>query len=256
MPGEDLVRCAAALGAASYAQWNGRARCVLRAAWREAALEQDHAVRAEPQVRKTHRLHGRRDRTRVHEVNVLANASDRHMRAKWLVVEADGAAAKLGANALAKGQQVRRAGTDPEPDHSRSAGGREATGAVELDVECVDAARGCLGRGAHIGEPLVGCLPKESQRDVHELRLHATKRGKVRGAAEGRLGDLRWKWERDEEPYPRRLEPCGVRLVSDEQSDEHHSEKATEAGERGRADPLAARDAFPCVGDQSTHDTR
>jgi hypothetical protein len=58
-------------------------------------------------------------------------------------------------------------------------------------------------------------LPEERQRDVHELRLHATKRRKVRGAAKRRLGDLGCKWERDEEPYPRRLEPCGVRLVSD-----------------------------------------
>jgi hypothetical protein len=166
-------------------------------------------------VRKTHRFHGRRDRARVNEVDVLANASDRHMCAEWFVVESDGAAAKLDANVLAQGQQVRSAGTDPKPDDSRSAGGREATGAIQLDVECGDAARGSLGRGDRVSEPLVRCLTKESQRDVHELRLHAAKRGKVRGAAERRLSDLGWKWERDEEPYPRRLEPCGVRLVSD-----------------------------------------
>ena len=166
-------------------------------------------------MRKTHRLHRRRDRTRVHKVDVLTNASDRDMRTERFVVEPDRAAAKLDANVLAQRQQVRRAGTDPEPDHSRSAGGWKTTGAVKFDVECVDAARGCLGGGGHIIEPLVGCLTEERQRDVHELRLHATKRGKVRCAAERCLGDLGWKWERDEEPYPRRLEPRGVRLVSD-----------------------------------------
>jgi hypothetical protein len=166
-------------------------------------------------MRKTHRLHRRRDRTRVHEVDVLTNAPDRHMRAQGFVVESNGAAAKLGANVLAKCQQVRRTGTEAKPDDSWTTGGREATGTVQLDVERGDAARGCLGRSGHISEPLVGSLTEERQRDVHELRLHATKRGKVRGATERRLGDLGWKWERDEEPYPRRLEPCGVRLVSD-----------------------------------------
>ena len=183
-----------ALRAASNAQWNGRARCVLRAARGEAALEHDHAVGTESQMRKTHRFHGRRDRARVNEVDILANASDRHMRAERFVVEPDRPAPKLGANVLAKGQQVRRAGTEAKPDDSRTTRGREATGAVKLDVERGDAARGCLGRGDHVSEPLVGNLTEERQRDVHELRLHATKRGKVRGAAERRLGDLGWKW--------------------------------------------------------------
>jgi hypothetical protein len=162
-----------ALRAASYAQWKGRARCVLRAAWREATLEHDHLVGTESQMRKTHRLHRSRDRTRVNEVDVLPNASDRHVRAERFVVEPDRAAAKLRTNVLAKGEQVRRACTEAKPDDSRTPRWREATGAVELDVECGDAARGCLGRGDHVSEPLVRALTEERQRDVHELRLHA-----------------------------------------------------------------------------------
>jgi len=247
----------AVLGTASYPQRHDRARCVLRAAWREAALEHNDAVRTEPQMRKAHRLHRGCDRARVHNANVLANASDRHVRAKRFVVEPDRAMAELGTNALAERQQVRRARSDPEPNDTRTTGRRKATGTIKLDVERGHAARCSLHGCSRVSEPLVGCLPEERQRDVHELRLHAAKRGKVRGAAECCLGDFGWKWERDEEPYARRLEPCGVRLVSDQQSDEHDPEKATEAGERGRADPLAARDAFPCVCDQSTHcDTR
>ena len=81
---------------------------------------------------------------------------------------------------------------------------------------------------------------------------------KIRRAAEDRFGDLGWEWERDEEPYPRRLEPCGgepycVSFVRDELRDEHHSEKAAKARERGHAKALALRDAFPCVGDQCSH---
>jgi hypothetical protein len=68
---------------------------------------------------------------------------------------------------------------------------------------------------------------------VHELRLHASERGKIRGAAECRFRDLGGEWERDEEPYPRRLEPCGVCLVRDKQRDEHDPEKTAEACERG-----------------------
>ena len=207
--------CPSALGTPSQPQGNGRARRVLRAAWREATLEHDDAVSAEPQMWKTHGLHGCRDRTCVHEINVLANAPDRDVRPQRFVVEPDGAAAKLGANVLAERQQVRRAGTDPEPDDSRTAGRRKAAGTVQLDVERGDTSRGCLGRCGHISQPLIRGFTEERQRDVHELRLHAAKRGKVRGAAECRLGDLGWEWERDEEPYPRRLEPCGVRLVSD-----------------------------------------
>ena len=92
---------------------------------------------------------------------------------------------------------------------------------------------------------------------MHELRLYASKSGQVRSAAECRLGDLGGEWERDEEPYARRLEPRGVRLVRDKQRDERHPENAAEARERGDAETLAACDAFPCVGDQSSHcDTR
>ena len=166
-------------------------------------------------MRKTHRLHGRRDRARINEIDVLANASDRDVRPQRFVVERDRAATKFGANVLADRQQVRRARTKAEPNDTRSAGGWKATRTVQLDVERGDAARRCLGRGGDVSEPLVRCLTKERQRDMHELRLHAAKRGEIRGAAERRLGDLGWKWERDEEPYPRRLEPCGVRLVSD-----------------------------------------
>ena len=156
-------------------------------------------------MRKTHCFHGRRDRTRVNEVDALANASDRHVRTKRLVVESDGAAAKLSANMLAKCQQVRRTCTDPEPNDSRSAGRRKTPGTIELDVERPHAARGCLDRRGHVSKPFVRCLTEERQRDVHELRLHAAKRGKVRGAAECRLGGLGWEWERDEEPYPRKV---------------------------------------------------
>jgi hypothetical protein len=166
-------------------------------------------------MRKTHRFHGRRDRARVNEVDVLPSAPDRDVRAQWFVIESDRAVAKLGANALAERQQVRRTRTDPKPNDSRTAGGRKAPGTIELDVERPHAARGCLDRRGHVSKPLVRCLTEERQSDVHELRLHAAKRGQIRGAAECRLGDLGWKWERDEEPYPRRLEPCGVRLVSD-----------------------------------------
>src|SRR5437773_7996717 len=88
---------------------------------------------------------------------------------------------------------------------------------------------------------------------MHELRLYASKSGQVRSAAECRLGDLGGKWERDEEPYPRRLEPRGVRLVRDKQRDERDPENAAEARERRNAETLAACDAFPCVGDQCTH---
>jgi hypothetical protein len=80
----------------------------------------------------------------------------------------------------------------------------------------------------------------------------------IRRAAEHRLGDLGWKWKRDEEPYPRRLEPrgakpCGVCFVRDKLRDEHHSEKTAEACERDHADTLVVPDAFPCVGDQCSH---
>ena len=202
------------LGGAADPERHDRPRCVLRATRREATLEHDKVVRAEPQMRKTHRLHGRGDRARINEVNVLANASDRDVRAQRFVVETDRASAKLGANVLAERQQVWRARTKAKPDDTRTAGRRKATGTVQLDVERGDAARGCLGRSGHVSEPLVGRLTEERERDVHEFRLDAMQRGKVRGAAERCLGDLRWKWERDEEPYPRRLEPCGVRLVS------------------------------------------
>ena len=127
-------------------------------------------------MRKTHRFHSRRDRARVDEIDVLANAPDRDVRPQWFVIESDRAAAKLGANALAERQQVRRTRTDPKPNDSRSAGGGKATGTVQLDVEGGHAARGCLDRRGHISKPLVRCLTEEGQRDVRELRLHASKR--------------------------------------------------------------------------------
>jgi hypothetical protein len=166
-------------------------------------------------VRKAHRFHGRRDRTCVNKVDILANAADRDVRAERFVVEPDRATAELGTNVLAKRQHVRGTRADPEPNDSRSARRWKATGPVQLDVERGHAARGYLDRRGHISKPLVRRLTEERQRDVHQLRLDAAKRGKVRGAAECRLGDLGWEWERDEEPYPRRLEPCGVRLIRD-----------------------------------------
>src|SRR5687767_12454178 len=75
----------------------------------------------------------------------------------------------------------------------------------------------------------------------------------IRRAAEHRLGDLGGEWERDEEAYARRLEPCGLYFVHNKLRDEHHSEKTAEACERGYAKTLALRDAFPCVGDQCSH---
>jgi hypothetical protein len=88
---------------------------------------------------------------------------------------------------------------------------------------------------------------------MHQLGLHAAQRRKVWCAAERRFGDLDREWERDEESYPRRLEPGGVDLVSDQQGDEHDPEETAEACERGGAKTLASRDELPCVGDQSTH---
>jgi len=88
---------------------------------------------------------------------------------------------------------------------------------------------------------------------VHQLGSHTAQRGKLRRAAERRFGDLDREWKRDEESYPRRLEPGGLDLVSDKQRDEHDPEETTEAGERGGAETLASRDEFPCVGDQGTH---
>ena len=44
-----------------------------------------------------------------------------------------------------------------------------------------------------------------------------------------------------------------ARLVSNKLGDEHHSEKTAEACERGHAKTFTFRDAFPCVGDQSSH---
>jgi hypothetical protein len=93
---------------------------------------------------------------------------------------------------------------------------------------------------------------------VQQLGLDATQRRKSRGAAERRFGDLSGEWQRDEEPYPRRLEPCGgepygLSFVGDELRDEHHSEKTAKGGEGGRAKALALRDAFPCVSDQCSH---
>jgi hypothetical protein len=204
-----------------------------------------------------HRLDRGRDRSRIDERDVLADAPERDVRTEGLGVERDLVTAKLTPHAVAESQHRRGAGADPQPDDPRPAGRWKTARVVQLDVERRDRSRGCLDRGAHVSEPLFGRLPQEGQGDVHELRPHSSERGKIRGAAEHRLGDLGGEWERDEEPYPRRLERGGVRLVRDEKRDENDPEKTAEACERCSADPLAARDAFLCVGDERTHcDTR
>ncbi len=184
---------------------------------------------------------------------ILLDATERDVCAKRLGVEGDLAPRELGPNALAEREQRVRAGAYPQPHHPRTTRRRKAAGPVELDVERGNASRGGLGCRGHGRELLGGRPPDERQRHVHELGLHASKRGKVRRAAERRLCDLGGEWERDEEPYPRRLEPCGVGLVRDKQRDEHDPEKTAEACERGDTKTLAMRDALPCVGDQSTH---
>ena len=211
-------------------------------------------------MRDAHGLDGGCDRARIDELDVLADSPERDVRAERFRVERDLATGELNSYSLAERQQRRSAGADPQPNHPRPAGRRKAARSVQLNVECGHRGRGSLTGCGHVSEPLVGRSAQERQGDVHELGFDATQRGEIRCAAECRLGDLGGEWERDEDSYPRRLEPRGVRLLSDKERDEHHPEKTTEARERGDADPLAAADPFPCLGDlgdQGTHcDTR
>ena len=205
-----------------------------------------------------HGFDGCRDGPRVDERHVLASAGERDVRAERFPIERGVSTCELGADPLPQSEHGRGARADPKPHDTRLSGRREAARVVDLDIERSDAARGRLDRGRDVNEPLVGCLAEEGERDVHQLRFHATERGKIRRAAERRFCDLGGEWERDEEPYPRRLEPCGdqpcgLRLVHKKLGDEHHSEKTAEACERGHAKALAVRDAIPCVGDQSSH---
>jgi hypothetical protein len=200
-----------------------------------------------------HRLGGGRDRSGIDERDILTNAPDRHVRPKRFAVEGDVATAKLGANALPERQHRLGACTDPEVDDPRPTGRRKTARAVQLHIERGHGSRCGFDGSSRVGEPFIRRSAEERERHVHELRLHAPERGKIRRTTERRLGDLDREWECDEKPYPRRLEPCGLDLVSDKQRDEHDPEDTTETGERGGADTLAARDEFPCVGDQSTH---
>jgi len=167
-------------------------------------------------VRDSHGLDSGGDRARIHERDVLPNAAQGDVRAEGLLVECDLATTELRAEALPERENGRSTGAHPEPDNAGTTGIRKAPRPIELDVESSDLAHRGLRRGGHIREPLVGRLAQECERDVHQLRLHTAQRGKIRDRAECRLGNLGREWQRDEEPYPRRLEPCGVSLVSDE----------------------------------------
>jgi hypothetical protein len=209
-PGWNLRRFSA------HAQRRARARCVSRASWRENALEHDKGVGSEAKVRDSHGLDSGGDRARIHERDVLANAAQRDVRAEGLLVECDVATTQLRAEALPEREDGRSAGADPEPDDAGTTRIRKAPRPVELDVEGSHLAHRGLRRGSHLREPLVGRLAQECESDVHQLRFYATQSRKIRDRAECLLGDLGREWERDEEPYPRRLEPCGVSLVSDQ----------------------------------------
>jgi len=206
-------------------------------------------------MRDAHGFDRCRNGASVHERHVLADASESDVRAERLSVERDLATPQLRTDPLSESEQGWSSRADAEPDDTRPIGGREAAGVVDLYVERGDLARGGLSRVGHSDESRLGHLAEKGQRHVHELGPHATERGELWGAAERRLGDLGGEWERDEEPYPGRLERCGDRLVRDKLRDEHHCEKTAEARERGHAKTLAVRDAFPCVGDQSHCDT-
>ncbi len=212
-------------------------------------------------MRDAHGLGRSRDGPRVFRGHIRASAGEADVRAEWLSVERDLPSCQLGADPVPESEQRRGARAHPKPDNTRFSGRGEPAGVVDLDVEGRDAARSCLDRSRYVSK--FGRLTEEGERDVHQFRLHATQRVKIRRAAERRFCDLRGKWERDEEPYPRRLEPagseprggqpCGLCFVRDKLRDEYHSEKTAEGCERGHTKALALRDLFPCVGDQSSH---
>ena len=209
-------------------------------------------------MRDAHCLDRGSDRSRVHQRHVLADTAERDVRTQRFSVKRDVTTRELGTNALPKSENGWRASADTEPNDARLATGWESAGMVDLDVERGHTARGRLDRAGHVSQALVGSRSEEGERHVHQLRFHATERGKIRRAAEHRFRDLGGEWERDEEPYPRRLEPrgsqpCGLYFVRHKLRDEHHREKTAEACERGHAKTLALRDAFPRVGDQGSH---
>lgn len=160
-------------------------------------------------MRDAHGFDCCRDGPGVDERHVFACAGEGDVRAERFSVERDVSTCELGPDSLPQSEHSRGARADPKPHDTRLSGRRKAAGVVDLDIERGDVARGRLDRGRHITKPLVGSLAEEGERHVHQLRFHATQRGKIRRAAERRLGDLGGEWERDEEPYPRRLGPKG-----------------------------------------------
>lgn len=204
-------------------------------------------------MRHAHSLGRGGDRTRVDQRDVVANAPERYVRAKGLAVELELTAAELRSNTLAESDHRRRAGADPQVHDSWTPGCREPAWAIEFRVEGGHGGGGRLDGGGHVRQPIIGSRAEEGERHVHELGLHAAQGGEIGHAAERRFSDLGGEWQRDEDPYPRRLEPGGLDLVSDQQRDEHDPQETAEACERCGANTLTSRDEFPCVRDQSTH---
>ena len=145
-------------------------------------------------MRDPHRFDRRRDGPRVDDLYVLAGTRESDVRAERLSVERDVPPCELGPDPFPEREHGRRAGTDPEPGDARLSGRREAPGVIDLDVERGNSACRGFDRGRHVSQPVIGCLTEEGKGDVHQLRLHATQRGKIRGAVERRLGDLGGEW--------------------------------------------------------------
>lgn len=141
-----------------------------------------------------HGFDGCRDGPGVDERHVLASAGEGHVRSERLSVERDLSTYELGTDPVSQREHGRRAGTDAEPDDTRLSGRRETARVVDLDIERGDVARGRLDRGRHVSKPLVGCLTKEGEGHVHQLRLHATQRGEIRRGTERGFGDLGGEW--------------------------------------------------------------